>query len=297
MHEYVHVSKQHFYPLDSTKSLDFYSVIPFNDANVPRRGSMLQTDQQKLQRHLDKNPGANRYDDVAPFYANRFRDPGDRDFYVNASVLDIDGLHYIASQGPTRHTAADHWRMVWTGQVQTVVMLTDVEENGRPKCFQYWPEKVGSQARYGEYDVKLAQTDTKLATDSGQVLTRRDLLLTKGDERRKIAQFHLEHWPDHGVPDLHCLSQTIELVKARLSLDNPLLVHCSAGIGRTGVFLASLVLDRRIDCAIMPSALEYKAEIAGMISELRDQKNGRIGMVQTEAQREVIGEMLRLRHG
>jgi protein tyrosine phosphatase len=257
---------------------------------------MHQTDQQKLQRHLDNNPRANRYDDVTPFYTNRFRDPCDRDFYVNASVLKIDDLYYIASQGPTFDTVADHWRMIWAGQVQTVVMLTDVEENGRQKCFQYWPEKLGSRARYGEYDVQLAQTDTKLETDSRQVLTKRDLFLTKADEKRRVTQFHLEHWPDHGVPDLQCLSQAIDLVNARLSLDNPLLVHCSAGIGRTGVFLASLVLDRRIDRAVQSSALEYKVEIAGMISELRDKENGRIGMVQTEAQQKAIGEVLRLRH-
>jgi protein tyrosine phosphatase len=257
---------------------------------------MHQTDQQKLQRHADNNPLADRYSDVKPFYVNRFRDPSDRDFYVNASVLDIDGLHYIASQGPTGNTVADHWRMIWTGQVQTVVILTDVEENGRQKCFQYWPEKIGSRVRYGEYEVALAAADTKFSTACGQFVTRRELFVTQSKDKRKISQFHLEHWPDHGVPDLQCLSQTMDLVKARLSLDNPLLVHCSAGIGRTGVFLASLALDRRIDRAMQFPDLEFEVNVAEMISELRDEKNGRWGMVQTEAQRKVIGDVLRLRH-
>jgi len=257
---------------------------------------MHHTDQQKLQRHIDTNPLADRYSDVRPFYVNRFRAPGDRDLYVNASVLDIDGLNYIAAQGPTGNTVADHWRMIWTGQVQTVVILTDVEENGRQKCFQYWPKKVGSRVRYGEYEVAVATADTKLSTDSGQLVTRRELFVTHSGETRKVTQFHLEHWPDHGVPDLQCLSRTMDLAKARLSVDNPLLVHCSAGIGRTGVFLASLALDRRIDRATQFPDLQFEVNIGEMIATLRDAKNGRKGMVQTKAQREVIIEVLRQRH-
>ncbi|XP_077572600.1 protein tyrosine phosphatase receptor type Fa isoform X2 [Stigmatopora nigra] len=200
--------------------------------------------------------------------------------YVNANY--VDGYRkqnaYIATQGPLPDTLADFWRMVWEQRAATVVMMTRLEEKSRVKCEQYWPSR-GTQT-YGPVQVTLLET-TELAT-----YTIRTFALYKSgsSERREVRHFQFLAWPDHGVPE-HPASTLafVRRVKACDSPDaGPTVVHCSAGVGRTGCFVA-------IDAMLERMRREGAVDVHGHVSRLRAQRNY---MVQTQEQYVFIHEAL-----
>ncbi|XP_050979607.1 receptor-type tyrosine-protein phosphatase epsilon isoform X3 [Labeo rohita] len=164
--------------------------------------------------------------------------------YVNASF--IDGYrqkdYYIATQGPLAHTVDDFWRMVWEWKCHSIVMLTELQERDQDKCFQYWPTE--DSVTYGEFTVEI-KGDTLCDTFS-----LRDLLLTYGPEKqtRLVRHFHFHGWPEIGIPAEG--KGMIDIIAAvqkqqQQSGNHPIVVHCSAGAGRTGTFIAlSNILER-----------------------------------------------------
>uniref|UniRef100_A0AAQ4NWP1 Receptor-type tyrosine-protein phosphatase epsilon n=1 Tax=Gasterosteus aculeatus aculeatus TaxID=481459 RepID=A0AAQ4NWP1_GASAC len=164
--------------------------------------------------------------------------------YVNASF--IDGYrqkdYYIASQGPLTHTVEDFWRMVWEWKCHSIVMLTELQEREQDKCCQYWPAE--DSVTYGNYTVEL-KGDTLCDTFS-----LRDLVLTFAPEKqtRVIRHFHFHGWPEVGIPaEGKGMIDIIASVQRhqQQSGNHPIVVHCSAGAGRTGTFIAlSNILER-----------------------------------------------------
>ncbi|XP_076834990.1 protein tyrosine phosphatase receptor type Eb isoform X1 [Brachyhypopomus gauderio] len=193
--------------------------------------------------------------------------------YINASF--IDGYrqkdYFIATQGPLSHTVQDFWRMVWEWKCHSIVMLTELKEREQEKCVPYWPAE-GSVV-FGEYGVELKR-DTQCETFS-----LRDLLLTYMPEKqsRLVRHFHFHGWPEIGIPsDGKGMIDLIAAVQRQQqqSGNHPIVVHCSAGAGRTGTFIAlSNILER------------VKAEgLLDVFQTVKSLRNQRPHMVQTVEQ-------------
>uniref|UniRef100_G3UF93 Receptor-type tyrosine-protein phosphatase F n=1 Tax=Loxodonta africana TaxID=9785 RepID=G3UF93_LOXAF len=234
--------------------------------------------------NLEVNKPKNRYANVIAYDHSRViltsidGVPGSD--YINANY--IDGYRkqnaYIATQGPLPETMGDFWRMVWEQRTATVVMMTRLEEKSRVKCDQYWP--VRGAETYGLIQVTLLDT-VELAT-----YTVRTFALHKSgsSEKRELRQFQFMAWPDHGVPEYPTpILAFLRRVKACNPLDaGPMVVHCSAGVGRTGCFIV-------IDAMLERMKHEKTVDIYGHVTCMRSQRNY---MVQTEDQYVFIHEAL-----
>ncbi|OUC40052.1 Protein-tyrosine phosphatase [Trichinella nativa] len=204
--------------------------------SVGRNQSMSAAD-------LPSNRYKNRFTNILPYDHNRVKliavdddDPGSD--YINANY--ISGFNspreYIATQGPMLSTRGHFWRMVWEQHVEAIVNLTRCIEKGREKCDQYWPN-LSKPLTSGDIEVVLLNETCFLNW------TLRDLLIRKDAQSRRVKQFHFTSWPDFGVPDQpQILVDFIREFRKRVPVDvHPVVVHCSAGVGRSGTFIA---LDR-----------------------------------------------------
>ncbi|XP_074148725.1 receptor-type tyrosine-protein phosphatase T isoform X9 [Sminthopsis crassicaudata] len=191
--------------------------------------------------------------------------------YINANY--IDGYHrprhYIATQGPMQETVKDFWRMIWQENSASVVMVTNLVEVGRVKCVRYWPDDTEV---YGDIKVTLIETEPL-----AEYVIRTFTVQKKGyHEIREIRLFHFTSWPDHGVP---CYATGLLGFVRQVKFLNPpeagpIVVHCSAGAGRTGCFIA-------IDIMLDMAENEGVVDIFNCVRELRSQ---RVNLVQTEEQ-------------
>uniref|UniRef100_A0A3Q2HEM6 Receptor-type tyrosine-protein phosphatase S n=1 Tax=Equus caballus TaxID=9796 RepID=A0A3Q2HEM6_HORSE len=200
--------------------------------------------------------------------------------YINANY--VDGYRrqnaYIATQGPLPETFGDFWRMVWEQRSATIVMMTRLEEKSRIKCDQYWPHR-GTET-YGFIQVTLLDT-IELATFCVRTFS---LHKNGSSEKREVRQFQFTAWPDHGVPEYPTpFLAFLRRVKTCNPPDaGPVVVHCSAGVGRTGCFI---VIDAMLE-RIKP---EKTVDVYGHVTLMRSQRNY---MVQTEDQYSFIHEAL-----
>ncbi|XP_043282785.1 tyrosine-protein phosphatase Lar isoform X3 [Venturia canescens] len=226
--------------------------------------------------NMEVNTSKNRYANVIAYDHSRVilqtidGIPGSD--YINANYC--DGYRkqnaYVATQGPLQETFADFWRMCWELRTSTIVMMTKLEERTRIKCDQYWPTR-GAET-YGQMTVTISDVQ-ELAT----YCIRTFQVCRNGySERREIKQLQFTAWPDHGVPEHPApFLQFLRRVRT-LNLPDcgPLVVHCSAGVGRTGCFIV-------IDSMLERIKHEKMIDIYGHVTCLRAQRNY---MVQTEDQ-------------
>ncbi|KAM9385240.1 receptor-type tyrosine-protein phosphatase F-like [Pholidichthys leucotaenia] len=226
--------------------------------------------------NLEVNKSKNRYANVIAYDHSRVilttvdGVPGSD--YINANYM--DGYRkqnaYIATQGPLPETLGDFWRMVWEQRSTTVVMMTRLEEKSRVKCDQYWPSR-GTET-YGMIQVTILDT-----LDLSNYSVRTFSLYKNGSsEKREVRQFQFQAWPDHGVPEYPTSTLAfIRRVKACNPVDaGPMVVHCSAGVGRTGCFII-------IDAMLERMKQEKSVDVYGHVTCIRAQRNY---MVQTEDQ-------------
>uniref|UniRef100_A0A663M5U4 Receptor-type tyrosine-protein phosphatase eta n=1 Tax=Athene cunicularia TaxID=194338 RepID=A0A663M5U4_ATHCN len=233
--------------------------------------------QPKFAAELAENRGKNRYNNVLPYDISRVKlsdQSSATDDYINANYM--PGYNskkaFIAAQGPLPNTIEDFWRMIWEKNIYSIVMLTKCVEQARTKCEQYWPDKQSKS--YGDIIVTMV---------SEAVLpewTVRDFTVEKTNtpESHSVRQFHFTSWPDHGVPETTDLlinfRHLVHEYSSQNPIDSPTLVHCSAGVGRTGTFIA-------IDRLIQQVEMENTVDVYGVVYDLRMH---RPLMVQTEDQ-------------
>ncbi|KAL5250784.1 hypothetical protein ACHWQZ_G016502 [Mnemiopsis leidyi] len=241
------------------ESIDMCSMYTYNHGNAP------------------ENVHKNRVNDILPYDYNRVKlESGPGSDYINASYIDgyAQKRAYIATQGPIAETFVAFWKMVWEQRTATIVMVTRlVEDQHILKCHQYWPNR-GSQQRFGELTVS-ALDEVSLPD-----FTVRKFSLQQHSQLREVIQFQFTAWPDHGVPT-YATATLAFLRKVQLTNPDhagPVVVHCSAGVGRTGTFIVVDTMLRRI-------TRERDVDVYGCVSLLRSQ---RMQMVQTWEQYKFI---------
>ncbi|XP_077994205.1 tyrosine-protein phosphatase non-receptor type 21-like [Glandiceps talaboti] len=266
------------------KKLDEGSVFTEYEQIPKKKAEATYKTAQKLE-----NAVKNRFTDVLPYEDTRVRlnvDKRNPSGYINASMIKVsvagEELHYIASQGPLHETVVDWWNMIWQQGVQVIVMLTAEQENGKEKSYRYWPEFNTSK---NTLDIGPFKIISQFSNDSGFYITSGVTLRYKpSGEQRTVWHLQYTDWPHQGCPDdvqgfLAFLEEIQSVCRHANSMiegdvSPPVLVHCSAGVGRTGVVILA---------DIMIACLEYNEDIdvRRMLSNLRKQ---RMMMVQTVGQ-------------
>ncbi|XP_069830095.1 phosphatidylinositol phosphatase PTPRQ isoform X3 [Dendropsophus ebraccatus] len=225
---------------------------------------------------LPWNRSKNRFTNIKPYNNNRVKLIADAGVpgsdYINASYVSgyICPNEFIATQGPLAGTVGDFWRMVWETRTKTIVMLTQCFEKGRVRCHQYWPEDNKPVTVFGDIVI------TKVVEDVQIDWTIRDLKVERHGDYMMVRQCNFTSWPEHGVPEnTTALIHFVKMVRASRPHENtPTIVHCSAGVGRSGVFVA-------MDHLIQHINHHDFVDIYGLVAELRSE---RMCMVQNLAQ-------------
>lgn len=253
---------------------DDMELVPWN----PRAYDALEQNligPNRLPPHVDH---LNRYINILPNPHTRVRlekiSGRDTSGYINANYISgYSGTvrEYIATQGPTPETAGSFWRMVWEQDSRAIVMVTGIVERGIDKCFRYWPsvlynetEEVGHVIHEG---IRI-QVQAGFRKD-GYITSK--LKVTRNGETREIWHFWFDAWPDHGVPKR--TDQVVHMLRAcRAWSENPQhpwIVHCSAGIGRTGTFIA-------IDIGMKLLLTTGRCDVIDIIRNLRKDRGGMV---------------------
>jgi len=248
--------------------------------NAPKRKASATFSASQKDTNLHKN----RYRDILPYDDTRVHLLNGEEDYINANHVAIrvgkQQFWYIASQGPLASTVPDFWQMVWENQARVIGMVSAEVEKGVLKCNPYWPSREGPEGTmtYGNLEVTLSRSI------SNEAYTIRGLSVKyiPTGEKRAVWQLQYTGWPDHGVPSdpRYFLAFLDELhnIRLRVSAGNtsviPTVIHCSAGIGRTGVLILVEIALARLSAGLKPNLGET-------LKEIREQ---RPAMVQTVEQ-------------
>ncbi|XP_071319679.1 receptor-type tyrosine-protein phosphatase H-like isoform X2 [Trachinotus anak] len=237
------------------------------------------TEQTRRAATVPENKVKNRFSNVLPYDWCRVKlstsHPNETSDYINASYMPGYNREreYIATQGPLPSTVDDFWRMIWEQGVKGIVMVTNCVEGGRTKCERYWPTD-SRPCIYGE----LLITTRSEQQEPNWTLREFCVKNTSTSEERTVRHFHFTAWPDHGVPQgTDVLIQFRGLVRWHIEKEGdgaPTVVHCSAGVGRTGTIIALDVLLQQL----------YKKRAVGINAFVHKMRLNRPYMVQTESQ-------------
>ncbi|XP_068162058.1 receptor-type tyrosine-protein phosphatase H-like [Antennarius striatus] len=237
------------------------------------------TEQTWKEAILPENKPRNRFSNVLPYDWSRVKlttsNPDATSDYINASYIpgSNNKREYIATQGPLPNTVNDFWRMIWEQRVTGIVMVTNCIEKERTKSEKYWP-KVRQPHHYGNLLV------TTRSEQQEPNWTLRDFTVKNSStsEVRSVKHFHFTAWPDHGVPQgTEVLIQFRELIRRHIQTNGnavPTVVHCSAGVGRTGTIIALDVLLQQLE----------REKVVGIKAFVHKMRLSRPHMVQTESQ-------------
>ncbi|UXI22664.1 NADH dehydrogenase [ubiquinone] 1 alpha subcomplex assembly factor 3 [Sarcoptes scabiei] len=240
-----------------------------------------------IARSIENIP-KNRYLDIAPYDSTRVLlkecNSGD---YINASFvtmkIETSGVinRYIATQGPLKRTTSDFWQMVWEQQSTIIVMVTPLVEDGRKKCFKYWPDENQTIVVNDLLDLTLETCQDR------EAFLERKFKMIDPENKKTHYVTHLQYlaWPDQGVPDdnkdFFKLICKVRELRAE-NPESPVIVHCSAGIGRTGV----LILMETGICLIEANEPVFPLDL------VRQMRNQRAMLIQTSNQFRFVCEAL-----
>ena len=236
------------------------------------------------------NINKNRYDNILALDETRVKLSGLKQNYINANhiLVNMDlytPMEYISTQAPLPTTYRDFWKMVWDQKSSVIMMVTGFKENGQVKAHRYWGVKNSKVLTYhksetqSEKEITLTVTLTKKITLDSGILRTFDL--TNGQDRRQIFHIQYNNWGDHKEPtsidDINNLLGYMDLFAvagSTVGLNGPPIVHCSAGVGRSGTFIACSIVKRL-------ALQRRKAKIPNIVAQMRSCRDG---MVQTDDQ-------------
>ncbi|VDM52331.1 unnamed protein product [Angiostrongylus costaricensis] len=236
---------------------------------------------------LPSNKSKNRFTNILPYDHSRVRllqitDQEGAD-YVNANYIPgfSSRREFIAAQGPLPTTRDAFWQMAWEQGCPAIIALTKCVEKGRDKCHQYWPDNEHSTVVYGDIEALYVVQVTMLNESSFDEFSIRELRLRRVHSQTQswiLQQFHYMAWPDFGVPEHpQGIIRFAMMYRSRIphsAQNKPTIVHCSAGVGRSGTFIA-------IDRLLQTIQIERPIDIFGIVHEMRLE---RCHMVQNEVE-------------
>ncbi|XP_043244184.1 receptor-type tyrosine-protein phosphatase mu-like [Amphibalanus amphitrite] len=232
-----------------------------------------------------QNRAKNRYGNLMPYDNSRVKleklEMDECSDYINANY--VDGYErpgaYIATQGPKPETIFDFWRMLWEKKVARVVMLTNLVEGDKKKCDLYWPEDRPLLL----LNLKVEKESSRMSND----YTVRTFVMVRGRERRTVTQLHYTAWPDHSVPLYpSSLARFIRELDAVPDGEGPTVVHCSAGVGRTGTVILIDALHKMGRC-------EQAVDVYRQLTVVRQQRaNLCASLAQYQLVHQVLVELL-----
>ncbi|XP_070803154.1 receptor-type tyrosine-protein phosphatase O [Pituophis catenifer annectens] len=269
------------YVKDMAKDSDYKFSLQFEELKL------IGLETPHFAADLPMNRSKNRYTNILPYDFSRVQlvsmNEEEGSDYINANY--IPGYNspqeYIATQGPLPETRNDFWKMVLQQKSQIIVMLTQCNEKRRVKCDHYWPF-AEEPVLYGDITVEM------LSEEEQADWVFRNFRISYADEVQDVMHFNYTSWPDHGVPPTNAAESILHFVQMvrqqATKSKGPMIVHCSAGVGRTGTFIA---LDR-----LLQHIHDHEfVDILGMVSDMRSY---RMSMVQTEEQYIFIHQCVQL---
>ena len=216
------------------------------------------------------NSKLDRYSEIKPYNHNRIG-INSKNKYINASPINIiNQKYFILTQGPKKETIEDFWTMVDENECKVIVMLCKNTEDGRKKCEKYWAKEIEMK----NYIISVLR---KNKNDDFKIREIKLINLSSKIEKT-IIQIHFIDWPDHGVPDnqygkiFETFIKMIELVD-KYKGNHPAVIHCSAGVGRSGTFTSMYYLKKEIEDQIKDSnAKEVKFSIFNLVRKIKEMR-------------------------
>ena len=258
----------------------------FNDANISKEYEIFEEyidfDPEHEKNLHSGNFILDRYSDIKS-YQHNIVNISSGNGYINASPINImTNKYFISTQGPKNETVEDFWTMVDEHNCNVIVMLCKEKEGFAEKCATYWDSKRKMQ----NYQIQVKS----FKNENYYIIRNITLINNYTKVEKNIKQIHLTCWPDHGVPDTRdgiifdVFSQMIKFADENKK-DGPIVVHCSAGVGRTGTFISMYILEKEIIKQINDNRKEIKFNIFNLVRKVKEM---RLFSVQTVSQYQFI---------
>ena len=244
--------------------------------------------ERKLKMRIIGNNNKNRYGDIGPFKDNKV--PLNNNNYINASFINIPNEHsFIATQGPLDNTISDFWEMIIDYNVSVIIMLCNLKERNKIKCSEYWNKELIEKDNL----FKLISLNLKEYNDKNLIIREIEIQKNGNWEIKKVLQLQFTGWSDHDVPNENVVYNTfITLFKTINDKgSNTTVIHCSAGVGRTGTFLSLIILYNNILNQKNENSQQISFSIFGLVRQLKEM---RFLLVENERQYIFIYKFLRL---
>jgi protein tyrosine phosphatase len=249
----------------------------YNDYNWPPLCSVAAQHEEK-----------NRYTNIIPYDTNRYvmknEELKEKIPYINASVMKTGD---ILTQGPLEKTVMDFWAMCWDSGAEFIVNNTECVEGGKKRCHEYWPTNASPSLNFDEIGLKIQFIDEEPLkdTEGNEILTIRTFQLTKEGKTKQITQYHIRNWIDNtslygGELNEKTLLAIIDVFDHVYKGNSPLIIHCSAGVSRSGAFYACYLLYQF--AAKYPDVPKEHIRPESILKMLWDHDSGRREAVQTE---------------